>query len=479
MKLKKVMALTMAALLTFSVVGCGQKTTGNSNEVSNAEGTSVAQTNKESEAQGSETTGLEDGGLNYADIVLGESFTDVTATLKVLSHRTDLEDTKFPEYVAAFNEMYPNITVEYEASTTYADEALLRIKQSDWDIMMIPAVDKAELSTYFIPYGNLGTMELLVRFANTWLYEDIVYGVPSTGNAQGVLYNKAVFEEAGITELPKTPDAFIDALKAIKEKTDATPLYTNYAAEWTMGAWDAYIGGSATSDSAYMNQVLIHDPAPFADKGDDTHAYAVYKILYDAVAEGLTEDDYTTTDWEGSKGMLNRGEIGCMVLGSWAYTQMQEAGDTPENVGYMSFPITVNGDQFASAGADYSYGINAQSSEDNQKAAMVYVKWLTEKSGFSYSEGGIPIAMDGEYPELYAAFDGIDFIPDDAALPGEETLKNALNAESELMVNDGGNKKIMELIEHADKGDMTFDEIMESWNKAWNDAQIELGVETK
>ena len=68
---------------------------------------------------------------------------------------------------------------------------------------------------------------------------------------------------------------------------------------------------------------------------------------------------------------------------------------------------------------------------------------------------------------------------DDAALAGEETLKNDLNAESELMVNDGGNKKIMELIEHADKGDMTFDDIMESWNKAWNDAQVELGVETK
>ncbi len=479
MKLKKVMALSMAALLTFSVVGCGEKTTGNNSEASNAEDTSVAQTNQESETQSTETTGLEDGRLNYADIVLGESFTDVTATLKVLSHRTDLEDTKFPEYVAAFNEMYPNITVEYEASTTYADEALLRVKQSDWDIMMMPAVDKAELSTYFIPYGNLGTMELLVRFANTWLYEDLVYGVPSTGNAQGVLYNKAVFEEAGITELPKTPEAFMNALKAIKEKTDAIPLYTNYAAEWTMGAWDAYIGGSATSDPGFMNQVLLHDPAPFSDRGDDTHAYAVYKILYDAVAEGLTEDDYTTTDWEGSKGMLNRGEVGCMVLGSWAYTQMQEAGDTPENVGYMSFPITVNGNQYASAGSDYCYGINAQSSEDNQKAAMVYVKWLTEKSGFSYSEGGIPIAMDGEYPELYAAFDGIDFIPDDAALAGEETLKNELNAESELMVNDGGNKKIMELIEHADKGDMTFDEIMNSWNKAWNDAQIELGVETK
>ena len=52
--------------------------------------------------------------------------------------------------------------------------------------------------------------------ANTWDYDGLVYGVPSTGNAQGIVYNKRVFEEAGVTEIPKTPDEFIDALKAIK-----------------------------------------------------------------------------------------------------------------------------------------------------------------------------------------------------------------------------------------------------------------------
>ena len=67
-----------------------------------------------------------------------------------------------------------------------------------------------------------------------------------------------------------------------------------------------------------MNQKLLHASNPFADPGDGTGAYNVYKVLYDAVANGLTEDDYSTTDWEGSKGMINNGEIACMVLGSWA-----------------------------------------------------------------------------------------------------------------------------------------------------------------
>ena len=44
-----------------------------------------------------------------------------------------------------------------------------------------------------------------------------MYGIPSTGNAQGIVYNKKVFEAAGITTLPKTPDEFLDDLQKIKD----------------------------------------------------------------------------------------------------------------------------------------------------------------------------------------------------------------------------------------------------------------------
>lgn len=58
-----------------------------------------------------------------------------------------------------------------------------------------------------------------------------MYGIPSTGNAQGIVYNKKVFEAAGITTLPKTPDEFLDDLQKIKDYDPSIdPLYTNYAA---------------------------------------------------------------------------------------------------------------------------------------------------------------------------------------------------------------------------------------------------------
>lgn len=456
---KIVLTVTMIASLA-TVMGCSKK-----------EGT----TNKSSSA------------VKYTDIELGKTDTDLTATIKMLTHRTDMLNDEysgktFAAYLAEFNKLYPNITVEIEGITDYASVALLRLQGGDWgDIMMIPALDKKDLGTYFLPFGTVEEMDSQIKFASQWAYDGICYGVPTTGNAQGVLYNKKVFEKAGITSIPKTTAEFISALEAIKEKTDAIPLYTNYAAGWTMGAWDAYLGGSATGSADYMNNTLIYEKNPFRNYGDDTHAYAVYKVLYDATAKDLIEDDYTTTDWEGCKGMINRGEIGTMVLGSWAFTQMQGAGPNPDDIGYMSFPITINGKQYASAGPDYNFGINANASDDNKKAAMIFVKWMTEKSGFAYNEGGIPIsANDNNYPAAYAAFaeNNVEFVADNPALAGEEDYLNSLNAESELNINNGGNLKVQEIIEHADRGTKTFDEIMNDWNAAWTRAQESEGIST-
>ena len=503
MRLKKFVALMTASAMAMSIAACGGAT--DTDEASKADSVDTAadaeSTQESSEEASSEeaenettteettdnsSSDVDVADSNYTSVVLGETGKDITTTIKVLSHRTDMMADDYPgtnwaSYIAAFNEVYPNITVDVEGITDYAEDSLLRLQGGDWgDVMMIPGIDASEYANYFMPYGTVENMESVIRFAKDKQYDGIVYGIPSTGNAQGVLYNKAVFEQAGIDTLPTTPEEFIEDLKLVKEKTDAIPLYTNYAAGWTMGAWDAYIAGTATGDATYMNQKLPHTANPFSDPGDGTHAYNVYKVLYDAVAEGLIEDDYSTTDWEGCKGMINRGEIGTMVLGSWAYSQMQAAGDKPEDIGYMSFPIKVNGKQYASAGPDYAFGINKDASDDNRLAALVFVKWMTNESGFSYNEGGIPInAEDNNYPDLYAAFDGVEYVSDETALPGEEDLKDTLNSDSELNINNGGDKKVQSIIEHASNGDMTFDEIMDSWNQAWTEAQELSGVEIK
>lgn len=465
--MKKLIALGLAGAMTATLLaGCG----------SSASSAAASTGSTGGDTATAEATGVP----TYDSLTVGEDYTDLTASLKVLTNRTDLlEDGTLDGYVAEFNKLYPNITIKYEGMTNYADDMTTRLTSNDWgDICMIPTtIPLSELSDYFQPLCDLSTIENDYNFATNRMYDNTVYGIPSTGNAQGVIYNKKVFEEAGVTEIPKTPDEFLDALQKIKDNTDAIPLYTNYAAGWTMSAWDAYIGGGATGDADWVNIEMPQTANPFeagVPTGDkQSGPYAVYYTLYEAVKRGLTEDDPTTTDWEGCKPMINNGQIGVMVLGSWAIVQMQDAGDNANDIGYMPFPITVDGKQYASAGADYCFGINKDSSDENKIAAELYIKWFSESSNFAYDQGGVPVLKSQDYPATLAAFDGIDLIEDSPAPTEIADLGDEVRQEAELNLN-ADQTHVMRIIEAAINGDETIDDIVADWNASWGAAVEKL-----
>ena len=215
MKLKKVLAVSLTVSMMASMAACGSSSDTSSTNSSNDSAKDSASGTES--AAGSSAGSSADGVISYADLKLGEDCTDLTAEISVADNRTDMQQDdyvgkKWDDYIADFNAMYPNIKVNVETVTDFAETSLLRLQGGDYwgDIMKIPAVDNGELSTYFYDYGDVDTMSSLIRFASDKQYDGEVYGVPSTGNAQGIVYNKKVFEEAGITALPKTPGRIHD-----------------------------------------------------------------------------------------------------------------------------------------------------------------------------------------------------------------------------------------------------------------------------
>ncbi len=415
----------------------------------------------------------EDAGITYTEIELGKTYTDISVTVSFLTHRIDMlapdyERKSWDEYLAEFNALYPKIVIKTEGLTDYSANCFSRIFESD--IMMMPSVDKSLYSKYFVPFGTLDEMKSLVRYCDGFAYDGVVYGLASAGCLHGMIYNKRVFERSGVKELPKTPEEYLEVLRLIKKNTDAVPLYINYAASWPLGAWDEYIANSV-GDSSYMYSILPHQKNPLTETIPDAGLYNIYKILYDAVSEGLVED-YMRSDWEASKGMLNRGEIGTMALGSWAIVQMQGREVHPDDVGYMPFPITVYGKQYSSTGPDHAFAINKDISADKKKAAMIFIKWMIEKSDFAYNEGEIPSFIpDTHYAPIYQTFDFANIIPENVIIQGLEYEKNMLDLDSGLRFACNGGLKIQNLVDHAHRHDKTFDEIMDDWNKVWSAAQ--------
>lgn len=172
--MKKLIALGMAGTLTAALLaGCGSAASSAASSGSADSTTAPASSAAEAE------------GLNYSKLTVGTDGTDLNASLKILTNRTDLiEDGTFDKYISEFNEKYPNISIKYEGMTDYANDMTTRLTSNDWgDICMVPTtIPLTELGDYFEPLCSVSDIENDYNFASNRSFDGTVYGIPSTGN---------------------------------------------------------------------------------------------------------------------------------------------------------------------------------------------------------------------------------------------------------------------------------------------------------
>ncbi|MDE6761735.1 MAG: ABC transporter substrate-binding protein [Lachnospiraceae bacterium] len=444
--MKRAASTALAAAMVFSLAACGQ--------------------------DGGDTTEGTTAGEGASSTTEAVQESDITGEITVLTQRTDLVDTDFADYAKQFEEKYPGTEVKFEAMENYEDDIAIRLNAGDYgDVCMVPtSVAAKDYSTYF---EALGTVEELSaqydeKFLTSRSYNGTVYGLPSGANASGIAYNKRIFEEAGVEGVPSSAEEFIDALKKVKENTEAIPYYTNYHDTWALSQWQSYVG-AVSGDSDYVNNKMCNEQDPFAE---GKPGYKVYNLLYQIVENGLCEADPVTSDWEASKTMINNGEIASMVMGSWAVSQFKEAGDHPDDIGYLPFPVAAeDGKVYTGADADYSYGI--PTSSDNKATARAWIDFMLNESGFAEKQGEISIVKGAALPENLADFEGVEFIVTNVATAENDGKWDAVHNESELNLW-GGSSYQAEIIDTAlgqsQSGFKSFDDVMAEWNKKWNAA---------
>jgi ABC-type glycerol-3-phosphate transport system substrate-binding protein len=398
----------------------------------------------------------------------------IAGDITVLTQRTDIVDTVFQDYKAEFEKQYPDVNVTFEAITDYEGEVATRMNTDDYgDVLLIPnTITKDQLATYFEPLGTVDELKQQYRFVDEQAYDGQAYGVAITGNASGIVVNKKVFEAAGVTEAPTTPAEFLDALQAIKDDTDAIPLYTNYKDGWPLSQWEGNQGTPTANPDAPIHYTEIDDPW---SKGEDH--YLIDSLLFDAVHEGLTEEDPLTTNWEESKGLLGSGKVGAMVLGSWAVVQMQQAaedaGGSADDIGYWPFPNQVDGAFHSTISGDYKNAVNIHS--EHKAAARAWIDWFANESGYAEDQGGIAPTLDGPTPATLADFDtlGVEYVELTPAPAGKESLLTDIFNTAEIDL--WGNlyrQKLVDIARGAADGDK--DSYFAELNSKWADARAEV-----
>ena len=455
MKLRKLMAGILAASSVLTAASCGTKpaTTTAADTTTAANTTAADNTTTAADTATPETSGEK-------------------LTLKVLTHRTDrLEDGSLAEMTKAFEEAN-NCKVEYQGFTDYATDIPTMMNTTEYgDVLMIPDTVKLEdLSNFFEPLGTYDEMNAKYMWADKKMYDNTVYGIAHLGTiAGGICYNKRIWQEAGVTTLPVTPEEFVADLKLIAENTDAIPYYTNFAdASWTLVQWASLVN-SASGSKSYETDLLVNKQDIFTPGGA---YYEVYKLMFNVFKDPtLHEEDPMTSDWEGCKKAINEGKIATMVMGSWAVSQFKEAGDNPDDIGYMPAPFSVNGKQYAESTADYCLGINKNRSDDIKALGKKYITWFVEESGFAQKEGSVCALRGSEMPDYLTDFANCEFFVTESAPEGLVGVWDAINNDSEVGTwqGDAANFKI-QIAEaaFAGEGDDKFDSIIAEANSKWN-----------
>lgn len=291
MKLKKLVPLTLALALSFSLMACG------SNDSEKQQEETTTEVTEEAAASGEIDT----------SILKGKTISYMTSQAK-FKEEYNLMAEKFEEKYGA--------KVEFQVVPDNEFYSMVKVKLSTSEV---PDVFEYNYPTQNSEIGaaqytvDLSNQPWVERLTNPDFLKDPddgkFYALPLEGNSstQAVYYNKEVLASAGIENpQPKTYAEFLEILDAIKENTDATPFYMTNADTWTTqifmtGGIPTLLGDNAkdTFDKLLKNEIKWSD-IPEAQK--------VLSDYMELIEKGYVNDDYLTATYDTAAEQLGTGK---------------------------------------------------------------------------------------------------------------------------------------------------------------------------
>ncbi len=244
-----------------------------------------------------------------------------------------------------------------------------------------------------------------------------VYYQPYTS---GMFYNKDLFEQAGITEVPQTWTEFTEACqKMVDAGIEPMALDSEYA---------LYMFGYHLA--RYVGQDTVKDLALNGNWAANEEAKKAAQDMIDAVNAGYFESGAPGTWPESENQMGLTGNVAMVAMASWLPNEVEQNTGATINWGMFNYPSVDGGkdpNTIANVGAQ-AFAIPSYS--ENQQEAFDLI--MTIVSGeydqkMAEATNSIPADSRNEWPEmLLCAKDGYD------ALTGTYEWNMGLNANADL-----------------------------------------------
>ncbi|GAB1335293.1 extracellular solute-binding protein [Streptomyces sp. E-15] len=223
---------------------------------------------------------------------------------------------------------------------------------------------------YFLPLDGTEALADQAKFQPSLVkqaqYEGKTYGVPLVTDTLALVYNKALFKKAGITEAPKTWDEL---------KADAARIEDKAGVDGYWGSTQGYYAqpflygeGTDTVDAA-GKKITVKSAA--AKKG-----YGTWLGLFSG--KGLHKADATADAYAHIQDAFVNGKVAAILQGPWEITNFYQGSAFKDkaNLGIAAVPAGSTGKAGAPTGG-HNLSVYAGSDKAHQEAALKFVKFMT------------------------------------------------------------------------------------------------------
>ncbi len=350
---KKLGILITVSMVVGLLTGCGVSTT--SEDPASAAG-DTAQVTEVTNEEGKQTT------MTFMDHTSEEA-------------KVAWEDS----VIGAFEEAHPGVKIEVQRMGYDDYIQTLQTKFASGDAPDIYALENTYMEKY-IDNGYVASLDgtdLASRFDDGALdmlsVDGKLYAIPNTAQVMDVTYNKDVFEQCGIKEIPTTLDEFYAVCKMIQD-AGIVPIGAAYSETWCLMAdlQADYIANVLTNDSNAIIDVQNRDKT-FA--GNEAWAGVLQRIQDRLV---YTNADPFGLDWNNACTMMANGEVAMILNGNWTPNNVLAMNENA-NLGSFPLPTTNNAEdtKFVVQSPTEGLALNAEST--NLDLAKEFLAFYTSE----------------------------------------------------------------------------------------------------
>ena len=376
-------------------------------------------------------------------------------TLSILQYAPEMTDAMH-HLADEYHKQNPNVTID------------ITIHQDDYNTLLKTRINSGDIPDIFMS-GAYNENKTYKDFAYDLSKEDFmkniadsaktgvtldgkVLGYPLILQSHSFIYNKKLFADAGITEMPKTFSQLEEAAKKLQAK-GIIPFANGYKEWWVLEQTFTQVMSAMGGDYA----------ATFADisagkkkLSDIPAAMNIFNLLDITTKYGNPKP--LETDFNAQVNLFAQGKAAMMHQGTWAEESVRKISKDLD-IGFMAGPV---GEDASKAGlmvdSNIVYRINKDSK--NLKEVLKFFNWLTTSD---YGKKFVPVETkqistikDAPFPDAQLAKATSEFVKNGVTYPWVKGYWP-----------DGYEQKAGEILQKYVGGAATRDQVKDDLDKTW------------